>query len=302
MKILILGAAGQLGCDIAASLSPRDELICPDYETLSVESEKSVLDFVSAIRPQVIINAAAFHDVERCEADPQRAFAVNTLGPLYMARAADAVGARLYHFSTDYVFNGLQGSPYHESDSPAPCNVYGHSKLTGECFVLAVRAGGYVLHVGALYGAHPCRGKGGRNFIRTMLAACRKRPEVVVVDDELITPTCTADVARQLSLMISSELAPGVYHATAQGMCTWFGFAQEIFGLLKLSRPLRPAKPGEFPVNALRPKMSVLENRRLADAGPDIMPNWRNALENFLTHNEDTISRWQAQSEASPSR
>jgi dTDP-4-dehydrorhamnose reductase len=302
MKILVLGAAGQLGCDIAAILSPRNELICPDHDTLSVESEKGVLDFVSTIRPQVVINVAAFHDVERCEADPQSAFAVNALGPLNVARAADAVGARLYHFSTDYVFNGLQGSPYRESDLPAPCNVYGHSKLAGECFALAVRAGGYVLRVGALYGAHPCRGKGGRNFIRTMLEACRKRPEVVVVDDELITPTCTADVARQLSLMISSELAPGVYHSTAQGMCTWFGFAQEIFGLLKLSRPLRPAKPGEFPVNTLRPKMSVLENQCLANARLDIMPNWRDALGKFLTHNEHTIARWQAQAEASLSR
>ena len=302
MKILIFGATGQLGCDIVANLPSGDELICPDHQALSVESEKSVLDCVSALRPQVIINAAAFHDVERCEADPQCAFAVNALGPLHMARAADAVGARLYHFSTDYVFNGLQVVPYRESDSPAPCNIYGHSKLAGERFVLAVRAGGYVLRIGALYGAHPCRGKGGRNFIRTMLEACRKRAEVAVVDDELITPTCTADVARQLSLMLSSELAPGIYHATAQGMCSWFGFAQEIFRLLKLSTPLRPAKPGEFPIKVPRPPMSVLENRSLANACLDIMPNWHEALENFLTRNKGTVSGWQAQAEAVFSR
>src|SRR5687768_4532995 len=129
MRILILGAAGQLGRDIVAALAPRHELLCPDHATAPMEDERRLSQFVSAHRPQLIVNAAAFHDVEKCEEDPATAFAINALGPLHLARAADEVGASICHFSTDYVFSGLQQRPYEESDCPAPCNVYGHSKL-----------------------------------------------------------------------------------------------------------------------------------------------------------------------------
>jgi dTDP-4-dehydrorhamnose reductase len=295
MRILLLGSAGQLGREIAAALSPIHELICPGHETVSVDDEQAVSDYVASVRPQSIINTAAFHDVEKCETDALKAFAVNALGPLHIARAANAVGASLYHISTDYVFSGLQAHPYRETDLPDPCNVYGHSKLAGERFALGALAGGYVLRVGALYGAHPCRGKAGRNFIRTMLEACAKRSEVAVVDDELITPTCTADVARQLSRIISSGLPPGVYHATSQGMCTWLGFAQEIFNALHLATPLRAARPGEFPLKTPRPPMSVLDNAALARARLDIMPSWQDALRSFLQCNESAVTSWRAQ-------
>jgi dTDP-4-dehydrorhamnose reductase len=302
MKILIFGASGQLGRDIVDALSPLYELICPGHETLSVESGKDIADCVSSTRPSAIINAAAFHDPEQCEAHPLLAFSVNALGPLYMARAADAVGAIFYHISTDYVFSGTQIQPYVESDFAAPCNVYGHSKLAGERFALAARAGGYVLRVGGLYGAHPCRGKGGRNFIRTMLMASAVRPEVAVVDDELITPTATADVAQQLARLLSLNLPPGIYHATAQGHCSWLGFAREIFTNLHLTTPLRAALPGEFPLKAPRPRMSVLENAALAAAGADIMPPWRDALRTFLSRSEATVSRWRAEAKGAAAR
>jgi dTDP-4-dehydrorhamnose reductase len=297
MKILILGSAGQLGRDIVDALAPEHELICPGHEKLSVESEKDIADCILSARPRAIINAAAFHDPEQCEVDPLLAFSVNALGPLYMTRAADSVSACFYHISTDYVFSGSQTRPYVESDLPAPCNVYGHSKLAGERFALAARAGGYVLRVGGLYGTHPCRGKGGRNFIRTMLMASARRPEVAVVDDERITPTATADVAQQMSRLISLPLPPGIYHATAQGHCSWLGFAREIFTNLHLTTPLRAARPDEFPLKTPRPQMSVLENAALADAGADIMPPWRDALRRFLARNEATICRWRAEAE-----
>jgi dTDP-4-dehydrorhamnose reductase len=204
--------------------------------------------------------------------------------------------------STDYVFSGSQAHPYKESDLPAPLNIHGHSKLAGENFALGTVAGGYVLRVGALYSVHPCRGKAGKNFICTMLEACAKRSEVAVVDDELITPTCTADVAQQLSCIISSDLPPGVYHATAQGMCTWFGFAQEIFKALHLATPLRAATPGEFPVKTPRPPMSVLENAALARARLDMMPSWQDALRNFLERNESATIHRRAQAMASAVR
>jgi dTDP-4-dehydrorhamnose reductase len=150
MRILIFGASGQLGRDIVDALSPLYELICPAHETLSVESGKDIAEYVSSTRPSAIINAAAFHDLEQCEAHPLLAFSVNALGPLYMVRAANVIGASFYHISTDYVFSGAQTRPYVESDLAAPCNVYGHSKLAGERFALAARAGGYVLRVGGL--------------------------------------------------------------------------------------------------------------------------------------------------------
>jgi dTDP-4-dehydrorhamnose reductase len=297
MKVLIFGASGQLGRDIVNVLSPLHELICPDHEALSVESAESIADCVSSTRPDTIINAAAFHDPEQCEAQPLRAFSVNTLGPLYMSRAADSVGAVFYHISTDYVFSGAQTQPYVESDFAAPCNVYGHSKLAGERFALATRAGGYVLRVGGLYGVNPCRGKGGRNFIRTMLMASAERPEVAVVDDELITPTATFDVAQQLAHLMCLHLPPGIYHATAQGQCSWLGFATEIFANLHLTTPLRAARPGEFPLKTPRPQMSVLDNAALAAAGADIMPPWRDALRIFLARNEAAISRWRTEAQ-----
>ena len=302
MKILMFGTSGQLGRDIVDSLSPLYELVCPGHETLSVENAEAIADCVSSTRPNTIINASAFHDPEQCEANPLRAFSVNALGPLHMARAADAIGASFYHISTDYVFSGAQTRPYVESDVAAPLNVYGHSKLAGERFALAARAGGYVLRVGGLYGAHPCRGKGGRNFIRTMLMASAVRPEVAVVDDELITPTATVDVARQLARLISLNLPPGIYHATAQGHCSWLGFAQEIFANLHLTTPLRAARPGEFPLKTPRPQMSVLDNAALAAADADIMPRWRDALRAFLASNDATISRWRTEAKDAMAR
>ena len=302
MKVLIFGSSGQLGRDIVNALSTDHELICPDHEALSVESGKSIADCVSSTKPNTIINAAAFHDPEQCEAHPLQAFSVNALGPLYMSRAADAVGASFYHISTDYVFSGAQTRPYVESDLAAPLNVYGHSKLAGERFALAARAGGYVLRVGGLYGVHPCRGKRGRNFIRTMLMASAGRPEVAVVDDELITPTATVDVAQQLACLMSLSLPPGIYHATAQGHCSWLEFARDIFTSLHLTTPLRAAQPSEFPLKTPRPQMSVLDNAALAAAGADIMPQWRDALRIFLARNEAIISRWRTEAKSAVAR
>jgi dTDP-4-dehydrorhamnose reductase len=292
MRILLIGSAGQLGCDIATTLASRHELICPDHDAAPVENEKRITQFVTAHRPDLVVNAAAFHDVEKCEADPARAFAVNTLGPLHIARAADKVHASFYHFSTDYVFSGAQQRPYEECDWPAPCNVYGHSKLAGERLALATRAGGYVLRVGALYGAAPCRGKGGRNFLRTMIELCARGAEIAVTNDELITPTCTQDIARQLAHMIESSAPPGLYHATCQGDCSWFGFAREIFACLDVHARLRPAREAEFPVKTPRPQMSVLSNAALKRTGLDIMPPWRDALSAFVSANRTLIAGW----------
>jgi dTDP-4-dehydrorhamnose reductase len=298
MKILIFGSAGQLGRDIVTALAARHHLICPDHVAVPVEDAGAISQFVTDHHPELIVNAAAFHDVEKCEAEPARAFAVNALGPLYISRAAEKIAAPFYHFSTDYVFAGSQGRPYEESDCPLPCNIYGPSKLAGERFALATPAGGYVLRVGALYGAAPCRGKGGRNFVRTMIELCARDREIAVTDDEFITPTCTSDVARQLAHMIDAGAPPGLYHATSQGGCSWFDFAREIFKSLALKVNLRRARPGQFPMKTPRPAMSVLSNAALGRAGLDIMPTWEDGLANFFAANQVTVTAWRSTAEA----
>ncbi len=149
-----------------------------------------------------IVNTAAMHQVEKCEADPARAFAVNALGVRHLALAARALGARLVHVSTDYVFDGAKTAPYLESDCPLPLNAYGNSKLAGELFVRSLAEKHYVIRVSGLYGKNPCLEKGGLNFVDLMLKLARERKEVRVVDDEVLTPTATVDVARQILHML----------------------------------------------------------------------------------------------------
>ena len=153
----------------------------------------------------VVVNTAAMHQVEKCEADPARAFAVNALGARHLALAANALDARLVHISTDYVFDGAKAAPYLESDCPLPLNVYGNSKLAGELFVRSLAEKHYVLRVSGLYGQNPCLEKGGLNFVDLMLKLSRERKEVRVVDDEVLTPTSTREVARQLLLMLQGR-------------------------------------------------------------------------------------------------
>ncbi len=282
MRIAVLGGNGQLGEDITAAFRAEgDEVTSLTHQDLEVESKNSILERLEAARPEIVVNTAAFHHVEKCEADPARSFAVNAVGARNLATASHALGARMFHISTDYVFDGLKRSPYTEDDLPLPLNVYGNSKLAGEYFVRAENPRHFVVRVSGLYGSHPCRAKGNLNFVELMLKLSRERDEVRVVNDEFVSPTPTVEVARQL-VVLSRTSDYGLYHATSEGGCSWYEFAQAIFQLSGARVKLEPARPGEFPAKVARPKYSVLENAALKRSSRNIFVHWRKGLEQYL--------------------
>lgn len=282
MKVAVLGSDGQLGTDLVQAFTARgDEVQSLSHAEMEVADLVSVSDALGKRQPQVIVNTAAMHHVENCELDPQKAFGVNALGARNVAAVARNLGAVLIHVSTDYVFDGSKGSPYEETDCPCPLNVYGNSKLAGEYFVRNGLERHFVVRTSGLYGKSPCRAKGGRNFVDLMLKLAKDRGEVKVVDNEWVTPTSTRELARQMVVLSRSD-AYGLYHATAEGSCSWHGFAQEIFAITNTAVSLKVAGPNEFPAKVPRPKYSVLENRALKLRGLNTFRTWQEGLRDYL--------------------
>jgi dTDP-4-dehydrorhamnose reductase len=286
MKVAVLGANGQLGNDVAAAFkSAGHEVIPLSHQHMEVSSKESVAETLQNIKPDAVVNTTAFHNVEKCEADPALSFAVNATGARNLAQVTDAMGATLFHISTDYVFDGGKNAPYVEQDSPLPLNVYGNSKLAGELFVRTMNPRHFVVRVSALYGKNPCRAKGGLNFVETMLKLAREREVLRVVDDEFVTPTPTVQVAQQLVAM-SGTTNYGLYHATAEGSCSWYEFARAIFDMTGTSIRLERATPGEFPAKVPRPKYSVLENSALKRQSINVFTHWQEGLKQYLAQRD----------------
>lgn len=282
MKIAVIGANGQLGSDLVAAFAGYgDEVVGLTHEDLELSSRSSVDAALQAAEPDFVVNTAAMHHVDKCEADPVAAFAVNGAGARNVAAWARQAGVAVAYVSTDYVFDGEKGSPYIESDLAAPLNVYGNTKLSGELFTAAVAEKYFVVRVSAIYGQRPCRAKGGLNFVELMLKLSRERDELRVVDDEFVTPTPTEQIARQIVALSRSERY-GLYHATAEGSCSWYEFAREIFEAAGTRVRLEKARPGEFPAKVPRPKYSVLENAALKAAGLNVFTDWREGLQRYL--------------------
>ena len=282
MKIAVIGANGQLGSDLVAAFSEHGDAVSGlTHADIEISDLPSVTHALESMRPQVIVNTAAMHHVENCEREPEKAFAVNALGPRNLALAARDLDAVLLHVSTDYVFDGSKGSPYLEEDSPRPLNAYGITKLAGEHFVRATTAKHFVVRTSGLYGKSPCRAKGGLNFIELMLKLAKERGEVRVVDSEVVSPTSTAELAEQLVRLSHSDCY-GLYHATAEGSCSWYEFAREIFAITDTPVRLKVAGPDEFPAKVPRPKYSVLENGALKSRGLNAFKPWQDALHKYL--------------------
>ena len=197
----------------------------------------------------------------------------------------NALGARLIHISTDYVFDGTKTSPYHEEAPALPLNVYGNTKLSGEHFVRTLNPRHFVVRISAIYGENPCRAKGGLNFVELMLKLAKEREELRVVDDEFVSPTPTALIAQQL-VVLNKSADYGLYHATSEGSCSWFEFASAIFELTKTKIRLERAQPGEFPIKTPRPKYSVLENAALKRKSLNIFTHWKEGLQQYLSQRE----------------
>ncbi len=282
MRVAVVGANGQLGQDVTAAFRAEGaEVAGLNHQDIEISSLDSVKAALEGVRPEVVVNTAAFHHVEKCEADPALAFAVNGLGARNLAQVTDVLGARLIHVSTDYVFDGTGNSPYTELDAASPLNVYGNTKLSGEAFVRATNPRHFVVRVSAIYGCNPCRAKGGLNFVELMLKLAKEREELRVVDDEFISPTPTVQIARQLALLNRSS-GYGLYHATSEASCSWYEFAAAIFEITGSKVRLERARPGEFPAKVPRPKYSVLENAALKRAGLNAFTHWRQGLEQYL--------------------
>jgi len=275
MKILITGAVGQLGSDLMKVLGDNWQIIPASRADFDITNPERTMDFIENAEPDVIVHAAAYTDVDGCESQQDKAFAVNGLGARNVAIAAREVEAKLFYISTDYVFDGTKEEPYLEFDQPHPINVYGQSKLWGEEFVKEQLHKFFIIRTAWLYGLN------GRNFVKTMLKLAEGKEEIQVVNDQRGTPTWTEDLARQIKELIPTELY-GTYHCTSQGSCTWYEFALEIFKQAGLNVKVKPVSSKEFPRPAKRPKNSVLENYMLKLEGLDIMPPWEESLERFM--------------------
>jgi len=282
MKVAIVGADGQLGSDAAQAFADSGDVVFPlthgDIEISAIDSVSAAL---TELKPDLVVNTAAMHHVERCERDPKCALEINASGPRNLAMVSQELGASLMQISTDYVFDGAKGTPYEESDAPCPLNTYGITKLAGEHFVRTTVERHFILRTSALYGRRPCRGKGGFNFVDLMLKLGKERGEVRVVDSEEVTPTSTAELAQQM-VQISRSGNFGLFHATAEGSCTWYDFAREIFSVAGLLVKVEIADPSEFPSKVPRPTYSVLENAALKVWGLNCFRPWQEGLRQYL--------------------
>jgi dTDP-4-dehydrorhamnose reductase len=299
MRVLLTGARGQVGVDMARELEGRAEVIAHDRASLDLAKPDEIVARVREARPDVIVNAAAYTAVDRAESDAEAARAVNALAPGVLAQEAKRLGALLVHYSTDYVFDGARKTPYVESDATAPLGVYGRTKLEGERAIAAAGADHVILRTSWVYAPH------GKNFMLTMLRLGATQKELRVVDDQRGAPTSSRQLARAtLALLSSGDLArpiaaadlerlraaPGVYHATAQGETSWFGFAQEIFdrwskrpGNVFVMPRMIAIATSEYPTPARRPANSVLSNAKLERVFGVRLPSWRDGLEEALS-------------------
>jgi dTDP-4-dehydrorhamnose reductase len=282
MKVAVIGANGQLGTDVAEEFVRNgDEVLGITREHLDIRSLQNARSVLQTAKPELIVNTAAMHHVENCEREPLEAYSVNSIGPRNLALIAYEIKAVLVHVSTDYVFDGAKMQPYLECDLAVPLNVYGNTKLAGEAFIRATTQEYFILRTSALFGTHPCRAKGGHNFVDLMLKLASERDGVRVVNDEFVSPTFTGDVARQIALLSRSEQF-GLYHATAEGSCSWYEFAKAIFDITKTKANLQIASSNEFPAKVPRPKYSVLENYELKKRGLNSFRSWEGGLHSYL--------------------
>lgn len=279
MKILLLGALGQLGTDLRKVLAGH--AVTPvDKEEIDVCDAAQVTRLVSSLAPELLLNCTAFNRVDEAEDSPEPAFAVNAFAVRNLALAACRSGAGLVHFSTDYVFDGPGRRPYVETDLPCPKSMYGISKLAGEAIVQATCPKHFLIRTCGLYGYTGSRDK-GTNFVESMLRLARQGGPLRVVGDQVCTPTSTMDLACAVAQLISTE-AYGLYHLTSAGQCTWFEFANAIFQEAGLHPAVQAVTSDQFPARAKRPDYSVLDNRQFRAAGFADMRHWRDALGQYM--------------------
>ena len=274
--ILLVGSAGQLGIELARALPAHGEVVALDRAALDLADADAVIAAVRGVRPQFIVNAAAYTAVDRAESEPAQVEAINARAPGILAEEARRCAAVLIHYSTDYVFDGETSAPYDEQSAPNPINAYGRSKLAGERAVTAAGGASLVLRTSWVYGLR------GQNFLTTMLRLGGEREELRIVADQIGTPNWTRSLADATALLVgrgASELAEraGIYHLSGSGSTSWFDFARAIFDGAARPRVV-PITTAEYPTAARRPRRSVLASGKFADAFGFSLPLWGEML------------------------
>jgi dTDP-4-dehydrorhamnose reductase len=279
MKVNVIGANGQLGVDIHKVFDDGGQEVVPlSHNDVGVEDFDQVKRIVETMRPDVVINTSAHHNLDACEKNPNTSFAVNAVGVRNLAILSNEFKFKLVHFSTDYVFDGTKTTPYHENDISNPLNVYGVSKLAGELFIQYIAENYIIIRTSSLFGKNPCRAKSGLNFVKLMLRLASEGKPIQVVNDQFSSPTCTTDLAQETYRMVKNDIC-GLYHVVSNGGCSWYEFAEEIFRISSVSANLS-SKVSVFDPKAIkRPKYSVMSTLRL----DIVMPHWKDALKRYLS-------------------
>ena len=288
MKVLLAGKNGQIGGELEKTLADLGEVTALDRQAMDLSRPDAIREQIRRLRPDIIVNAAAYTAVDQAESELELAMAVNASAPAIMAEEAQRLGAVLVHYSTDYVFDGKKSTPYVEQDAPNPLGVYGRSKLAGEQAICAQAARYLIFRTAWVYDAH------GKNFLNTIRRVGEQRSELAIVDDQIGAPTWSRDIAQATARAIALYMAHpaaqqlnGVYHMSARGQTSWFGFAQAaakhgLFTTLVHAPTLRAIRSAEFPSTAQRPMYSVLSNAKLHATFGIELPDWETSLRQFM--------------------
>lgn len=290
-RILLTGVNGQVGQELQRTLTPLGEVVGIDRKTMDLASSTSIRQVIGEVKPDLIVNAAAYTAVDKAETETELANSINAVAPTRMAEEAQRMGAILIHLSTDYVFDGRKNTPYTEQDATNPICVYGQSKLAGEEGIRLHSDRYIILRTAWVYGTH-----GKSNFVKTMLRLFAERDEVRVVADQVGTPTWTSDIAQAITTLLSQlsqEHLPGfpltgTYHFTNSGVASWYDFAVAILEEAKqLGYPLKvqrivPITTPEYPTPAQRPAYSVLSGKKIAAVLGTHPSHWRQGLRHML--------------------
>ncbi len=303
--LALIGANGMLAQKIAELAKATYQVYGFDLPELDLADEGKVRATLNELRPDVIVNCAAYNAVDDCESNADHAFMVNGRGPGFLAEEALKLGATMVHFSTDYVFDGNNRTPYLETDLPAPLSIYGCSKLAGEEAILeSGHEFFFIIRTSWLYGP------GGKNFVETMVRLAREREELRVIDDQIGSPTYTGDLAQAVLNLLDLEMSVnrnvsdksecesnsssisdriyGIYHFSNEGSCTWYGFARAIVAAAKnagepvITQRITPVTTSEFPTPAQRPLYSILDKDKYRQATGVYIPQWQDSLEHYF--------------------
>jgi dTDP-4-dehydrorhamnose reductase len=292
MKILLTGAGGLLGRDCFEVFQKNHEVLALSRRELDIAEPAQVDVAISRFKPQAVVNCAAFTQVDLCETERDQAVRGNVTGPRNLAQSAARHGALLLHLSSDYVFDGAKPppAPYVEDDPTNPLSWYGRTKLEGEQAIQGISERHLIVRTAWLYGRH------GANFLKKILilALSPQVPELKVVHDQFGSPTWSQRLALQLARLLEAG-GQGIYHASAEGYCTWFELARHFLASMGVDKPLKPCPSSDFPTPAVRPRNSILENHRLKEAGLNLMRPWQEDLDEFVAaYREDLLQEARA--------